>query len=260
MILDDIALMRKKRVAEASACVPLEALREQALMLHQGTHAFSCALRGSAGLAVIAEVKKASPSKGVIAFDFPYIDIAREYSQAGAAAISVLTEPDFFMGSNEYLSCIAQSVQTPLLRKDFIIDEYQIYEAKVLGASAILLIAALLDEKTLERFLSTASVVGLDVLCEAHTADEIKTLTKIGAPIIGINNRDLQTFNVDLETTERLRSLIPEGTIAVSESGINTHLDAARLRNCGIDAVLIGEALMRCPDKASFIRAVGGNA
>jgi indole-3-glycerol phosphate synthase len=205
------------------------------------------------GLSVIAEVKKASPSKGVIVEDFRPLDIAREYETTGASVISVLTEPNFFQGSPEYLREIAQTVSIPVLRKDFIIDSYQIHEAKVLGASAILLICALLDDSELVSFLTLAHALGLSALVEAHDTHEVERAVASGARIIGVNNRDLTTFEIDLTTSQRLRALVPPEVLFVSESGIKTAEDAAALAGFGVDAVLIGEGLMRTPDKAGFI-------
>jgi indole-3-glycerol phosphate synthase len=205
------------------------------------------------GLSVIAEVKKASPSKGVIAEEFPYLDIARTYEAAGASAISVLTEPNFFQGSPLYLQEIVQEVSIPVLRKDFIIDSYQIYEAKVLNASAILLICALLGDDELGSFLELAHSLGLSALVEAHDAREIERALAVGARIIGVNNRDLKNFEVDLTTSQQLRELVPPHILFVSESGIKTAEDAVQLASFGVDAVLIGETLMRTPDKTGFI-------
>mgnify|MGYP000267215204 FL=1 len=189
----------------------------------------------------ICEVKKASPSKGIIAQDFPYLTIAKEYELAGASAISVLTEPDYFLGEDKYLQEIAQNVSIPVLCKDFIIDEYQIYKAKILGASAILLICAILDDETLRRFFTLAEKLGLSCLVEAHDENEIKRALKVQARIIGVNNRNLKDFTVDVENSLKLRSLVPENVIFVSESGIKTKEDIEKLRVHQVQAVLIGE-------------------
>jgi indole-3-glycerol phosphate synthase len=283
MILDEIASRAKVRVAKAQEALPLSALREAALSLpgrlppppppetelaesplpfEEAGLSFGKALTGPE-LSFICEVKKASPSKGLIAADFPYLAIAREYEAAGAAAISVLTEPEFFLGSDAYLQEIAASVSVPVLRKDFIIDEYQIFEAKILRASATLLICALLDAKTLEAFIKTAAALGLSTLVEVHNGEEIKMALNAGARIIGINNRDLKTFLVDTSLTARLREQIPPGIITVSESGIKTPADIAALTKHRIDAVLIGESLMRAADKkqslAELRAAAGGS-
>ncbi|MDR3053292.1 MAG: indole-3-glycerol phosphate synthase TrpC [Coriobacteriales bacterium] len=250
-ILETIAADTAQRVAQAKLETPLEVLREKALALPFPLP-FEAAL-AAPGLAVIAEVKKASPSKGIIAEDFPYLEIAREYQAAGAAALSVLTEPTFFKGSPRYLQEIAQAVTIPVLRKDFIIDPHQIYEAKVLGAAAILLICALLDDKQLAEFLALAQSLGLCALVETHDAQEVGRAIACGARIIGVNNRDLATFAVDLNTSKRLRALVPSDLLFVAESGIASPQDAAQLSTFGVDAVLIGEALMKAQDKRGFL-------
>jgi len=212
------------------------------------------------GISFICEIKKASPSKGIIAEDFPYLDIAEEYEQAGAAAISVLTEPQFFMGSDRYLSEIRGRVNVPLLRKDFIIDEFQIKQAVRLGADAILLICAVLTPAQLEEYIAIADQLGLSCLVEAHDEDELETALKVKARVIGVNNRNLKTFEVDTETSVRLRKLVPDDVIFVSESGINTADDVARLKSSGVNAVLIGEALMRATNKAASLKALRGDS
>jgi indole-3-glycerol phosphate synthase len=198
-------------------------------------------------------VKKASPSKGVITKDFPYIEIARDYATAGAAAVSVLTEPDYFQGSNAYLAEIAKAIHIPTLRKDFIIDEYQIYEAKTLGASAILLICTLLDTDTLAEYIRLADTLGLSCLVETHAEMEVTSALSAGARVIGVNNRDLKTFKVDIQTTARLRQRIPADKFVVSESGIQSPEDIRFLQEQAVDAVLIGEAIMRSPDKKRYL-------
>lgn len=205
------------------------------------------------GMSFICEVKRASPSKGIISPDFPYLDIAKEYESMGASAISVLTEPHFFKGSNAYLEEIADTVNTPVLRKDFVIDEYQVYQARELGASAVLLIAAVLNDRQLHDYRMIAESLGMSALVEAHTRDEVERSVSSGASIIGINNRDLATFKVDIGNSLRLRDAIPDGAIAVSESGISTPEDVACLSEAGFDAVLMGEAFMRCSDRAGLI-------
>lgn len=200
-------------------------------------------------MSFICEVKKASPSKGIIAEDFPYMQIAGEYEKAGAAAISCLTEPYYFKGSDDYLKEIAEHVQIPVLRKDFTVDEYMIYEAKVLGASAVLLICAILTDEELARFQKIADSLGLSALVEAHTEEEVRRAIASGARIIGVNNRDLKTFKVDINTSTRLRKLVPDDIVYVSESGIRNAEDIAALYKNNTDAVLIGETLMRAPDK-----------
>jgi indole-3-glycerol phosphate synthase len=207
-------------------------------------------------ISFICEVKRASPSKGLIAPDFPYLQIAKEYEEAGAAAISVLTEPDFFMGSDDYLREIAMKSSIPILRKDFIIDSYQIYEAKLLGADAVLLICAILDEKTLLSFIKLAASLKLAALVEAHNEREVKTALDSGARIIGVNNRDLGTFNVDTSLSLRLRPLAPSNLIFIAESGIRNASDVKALADAGVNAVLIGEALMRSSDKKAFLNTL----
>ncbi|MDR2864985.1 MAG: indole-3-glycerol phosphate synthase TrpC [Spirochaetaceae bacterium] len=261
MILDDIAQATKKRVACAKKIESPRQVQEKAEMLaaQESVPAvkkndtdivlpFEKAL-SSPGLSFICEIKRASPSKGLIAEDFPYLKIAKAYETTGASAISVLTEPDFFKGSNRYLQEVVREVSVPVLRKDFTIDKYQIYEAKILGASAVLLICALLDNKTLKSFLSIARGLNLDALVEAHNEDEIKNALDVGARIIGVNNRDLTTFKIDINNSLRLRPLVPKDRIFVAESGINTPEDIATLQAASVDAVLIGEALMRSGDK-----------
>ena len=208
------------------------------------------------GISYICEVKKASPSKGVIAAEFPYLEIARSYEEAGAAAISCLTEPFYFQGQNDYLQEIAGIVTIPVLRKDFVVDPYMIYEAKILGASAVLLICAILTDEELEAYFRLADMLGMSALVEAHTGEEVKRAVNCGARIIGVNNRDLKTFEVDITTSIRLRPLIPAECIYVSESGIATPEDIARLADSGTDAVLIGETLMRSKDKAAMLKAL----
>jgi len=246
MILDKIATKTRERVENVKRKVPFSEIKMQAQTLSKGDFAFEKALAKS-GLSFICEVKKASPSKGVIAEDFPYLDIAREYETAGASAISVLTEPDFFMGNDLYLTEISKVVKLPLLRKDFVIDPYQIYEAKTIGASAVLLICALLDAKTLKEYIDIANELGLSALVETHDENEVKFALEAGARIIGVNNRDLKTFDVALETSARLRKLVPSDVLFVAESGIKTREDILKLGK--VDAVLIGETLMRSKDK-----------
>jgi indole-3-glycerol phosphate synthase len=291
MILDEIAARTKIRVAGAKERRPLSALREAAMTKAAREEAalsaaaagpdappgagspgaapdgsgdrfpFERALAGPE-FAFICEVKKASPSKGLIAADFPYVDIARRYEAAGAAAVSVLTEPEYFLGNDAYLQEIAAAVSIPALRKDFIIDEYQIFEAKLLGAAAVLLICALLDAKTLGTFIKTAADLGLSALVEVHDKDEIAGALDAGARIIGINNRDLKTFQVDTNVSLRLRERIPVGIIAVSESGITAPADIAVLAVHRFHGALIGESLMRAADKTRYLaelRAAAGS-
>jgi indole-3-glycerol phosphate synthase len=271
VILDDIAAKTRRRVAalkegdtgalrkKAEALAQAEALTESAesAQTAEPSRSFEAAL-SRPGLSFICEVKKASPSKGIIAGDFPWLDIARSYEEAGADALSVLTEPHFFMGSNEYLTEIAGAVRLPVLRKDFIIDPCQIYEAKVLGAQAALFISALLDRRTLESFLALAKELGMAALTEVHDRAELETALDLQAGIIGINNRNLKTFEVDLSVTENLRPLIPRDRLVVSESGIQSAGDVRRLAAAGVDALLVGEALMRAADKKRFLAELRG--
>ena len=258
MILAELARLSRERVEIAKARCSLEKLRGQAEAMEPMLgFPFERALQGS-DIAFICEVKRASPSKGIIAKEFPYIHIATEYEQAGAAAISVLTEPTYFKGKNEYLQDIAKQVRLPVLRKDFTVDEYQIYEARTLGAAAILLIGALLDEEKMARYIRIAQRLGLSVLAEAHTAKEIQLALRAGARIIGVNNRNLKDFTVDLHTCERLRQLVPPDILFVAESGIQGAADIQRLRQSGVNAVLIGETLMRSSDKSAKLAELRG--
>ena len=209
-------------------------------------------------ISFICEIKKASPSKGIIVFDFPYMKIAKEYEQAGASAISVLTEPDFFHGSNKYLAKIREKVSVPLLRKDFIIDSYQIEEAYCLGADAILLICAILNKKEIKDYINKADKLGISCLVEVHNEDELKIALDSGARIIGVNNRDLKTFLVDTQNSIRLRHLVPKSITFVSESGISTAKDIELLAKNGVDAVLIGETLMKSQNKTEELNRLKG--
>lgn len=261
MILDALAESARKRVAEAAKWRSLEEIRRQALSLppKAAPFAFERVLRGKR-LSFICEVKKASPSKGVIAPDFPYLAIAQEYERAGASAISVLTEPEYFKGRDSYLTEIRQAVSLPLLRKDFTVHEYQLYEARLMGADAVLLIAALLDTDTLRRYIGICNRLGLSALVEAHDAQEVHSALAAGARVVGVNNRDLRTFEVDVKNSIRLRELAPSDTVFVSESGIKTSKDIKRLYENHVDAVLIGETLMRSPDKKKMLEELNGGA
>jgi indole-3-glycerol phosphate synthase len=214
---------------------------------------FEAALR-KPGLSFICEVKKASPSKGLIAPDFPYLDIAKEYEQGGAAAISVLTEPEYFLGDLRYLREISERVKIPTLRKDFIVDEYQIYEAKICGAAAVLLIVSILSERELAAFIRLTETLGMSALVEAHTADEIKIAISAGSKIIGVNNRNLYDFTVDNDNAAKLRAAIPPDILFVSESGVKNGDDIRRIKEIGADAVLVGESLMRAENRVEFLR------
>lgn len=297
MILDEIAEKTKKRVAEQKKKVPLEEMKRRALDIvaretNNGSSPYSKFLfrdnLAADGISFICEVKKASPSKGLIAPDFPYVEIAKEYEAAGASAISVLTEPFYFQGSNQFLMDIKKEVNIPLLRKDFTVDEYMIYEAKVIGASAVLLICAILDDEQLASYLQLAHELGMSALVEAHDDEEVRRAIACGAGIIGVNNRDLRTFTVDIMNSVRLRKLIPDMVPAkrsqmkestkgstkgpdpfvecsvhqkmvyVSESGIKTKEDIDRLKANGTDAVLIGETFMRSSDKKKLFAELRG--
>lgn len=256
-ILEQLAEHARERTRLAKQKISPETMREQAFSLPKGSFAFEQALR-KPGLSFLCECKKASPSKGLIAPDFPYLQIAREYEAAGTDCISVLTEPKWFLGSDVYLQEIAAAVSIPCLRKDFTVDDYMIEEAKVLGASAVLLIVSLLDEERIREYLRLCDALGLSALVEAHDADEVRTALRAGARIIGVNNRNLKDFSVDPENSRRLREQIPHDVLFVSESGVSSAADVARLREIGADAVLIGEALMRAPDKKARLAELRG--
>ena len=256
-ILDQLADHARKRVAEAKRKASLEEIRRQALSLPKGSFAFENALKKSC-ISFICECKKASPSRGLIAPDFPYLQIAKEYETAGADCISVLTEPKWFLGSDEYLREIANIVSVPCLRKDFTIDEYMIYDAKVLGASAVLLICSILSETEIEEYIRICDNLGLSALVEAHDENEVQTALRAGARIIGVNNRNLKDFSVNTDNSRRLRELIPPNVLFVSESGVQTAEDIAALREIGADAVLIGETLMRAADRKSKLTELRG--
>ena len=256
-ILDQLADYARQRVEEAKRQTPLAEIKQQALALPKGDLRFEKAL-AKPGLSFICECKKASPSKGLIAADFPYLQIAKEYEAAGADAISVLTEPKWFLGSDRYLEEIASAVSTPCLRKDFTVDDYMIYEARLLGASAVLLLCAILDDAQLREYLALCDGLGLSALVEAHDEAEVDRALNAGARILGVNNRDLKNFTVDTENSRRLRARIPEDVLFVSESGVRTAEDVARLAAIGADAVLIGETLMRAPDKTAKLRELKG--
>ena len=257
-ILDQLAAHAKERTAEAKRRLPLEHVRQQALTLPKGDFAFEKALQ-KPGISFICECKKASPSKGLIAPDFPYLQIAKEYETAGADCISVLTEPKWFLGSDEYLREIAANVSIPCLRKDFTVDAYMIYEAKLLGASAVLLICAILSEEQIREYIGICDTLGLSALVEAHDETEVEIAVRAGARIIGVNNRNLKDFTVNTDNSRRLREMIPNEVLFVSESGVTCAGDVAKLRDIGADAVLIGEALMRAPDKKSKLDELRGN-
>lgn len=256
-ILEQLAGHARERMARAKQAVPLEAVREQALALPAGSFAFEQALR-KPGLSFICECKRASPSKGLIAPEFPYLEIAGEYEAAGADCLSVLTEPKWFLGADRYLKEIAASVSIPCLRKDFTVDEYMLYEAKLLGADAVLLICSILTAEQIRAYLDICDTLGLSALVEVHDSAQVETALAAGARIIGVNNRDLRDFTVDTGNSARLRDLVPAEVLFVSESGVSSRGDAARLRALGADAVLIGEALMRAPDKRAKLAELRG--
>lgn len=256
-ILDQLAEAARQRVKEAKRQTPLAELRRQAMALPKGDFRFEKAL-AKPGLSFICECKKASPSKGLIAPEFSYLQIAKGYEAAGADAISVLTEPKWFLGSDSYLKEIAAAVSTPCLRKDFTVDDYMLYEAKLLGASAVLLICAILDDVQLREYLAICEDLGLSALVETHDDVEVDRALAAGARILGVNNRNLKTFTVDTENSRRLRARIPRDVLFVSESGVKTAEDVAGLAAIGADAVLIGETLMRAPDKTAKLRELKG--
>lgn len=259
MILETIAQANRERYAEIEKQIPLEKIKSKALSMNiNDEFPFEKALAKD-GISYICEVKKASPSKGIIAEDFPYVQIAKDYENAGASAISVLTEPQWFKGENKYLQEISQNVKIPLLRKDFTVCEYQIYEAKVIGASAVLLICALLDTETIRKWIEICDSLGLSALVEAHTEEEVKSALDAGARVIGVNNRNLKDFTVDLTTCTRLRKLVPKEILFVGESGIKTAKDVQELREAGVNGLLIGETLMRNADKKEALEGLNGD-
>lgn len=259
MILERIAASTKIRVNNKKKEVSLDEMKHIAQGCQNNTgFPFEKALLKD-DINFICEVKKASPSKGLIASDFPYLDIAKEYELAGAAAISVLTEPEYFLGDNKYLSEIEKVVSIPLLRKDFVVDEYQIYEAKSIGASAVLLICSLLNTKTIKEYISICDQLGLSALVEAHDEREIDSALTAGARIIGVNNRNLKDFTVNIENSVELRKLVPDNILFIAESGIQTAVDINVLRKAHVNGVLIGETLMRSPDKGTLLRKLRGD-
>ena len=256
-ILEQLADHARQRTEQAKRVLPPEEIRHQALSLPKGDFPFQQALK-KPGVSFICECKKASPSKGLIAPNFPYLEIAKEYEAAGADCISVLTEPKWFLGNDEYLKKIAEAVSIPCLRKDFTVDEYQIYQAKVLGASAVLLICSVLTENQMKDYIRICDELGLSALVEVHDEQEVQTAINTGARIIGVNNRNLKDFSVDTDNSRRLRELIPPGVLFVSESGVRTAEDVETLRKIGADAVLIGETLMRASDKRAKLAELRG--
>lgn len=261
MILDDLAVATRARVERKKAQISLETVKAQAQTLAQQENHFTFPFEQAIAkddISFICEVKKASPSKGIIAEYFPYLDIAKDYEKAGADCISVLTETDYFKGEDRFLKEINDTVQIPTIRKDFIIDEYMIYEAKLLGASCVLLIAALLDTETIRQYKSICDDLGLSALVEAHDEAEIAGAIAAGARMIGVNNRNLKDFTVDIHNSTRLRELVPKDILFIAESGIKTADDIQVLRDAGVNGVLIGETLMRSPDKAQMLDMLRG--
>lgn len=256
-ILALLADHARERVAEAKKQVSLEEMKAKALALPKGDFEFEKALRKKE-ISFICECKKASPSKGVIAEEFDYLGIARDYEKAGADCISVLTEPKWFLGSSDYLREIAEAVSIPCIRKDFTVDEYMIYEAKVLGAKAVLLICSILSAEQVKRYIGICDELGISALVEAHDRDEVLMAIKAGARLIGVNNRNLKDFSVDTGNSASLRDLVPENITFVSESGISSAEDIDKLRSAGVNAVLIGETLMRAEDKRAKLMELKG--
>ncbi len=284
-ILDEIAERTRQRVADEKRTRSLESMRQAAEEARRhdcdGCNAEDPGLSAEEfasarilapcsfpfegmlerpGVQVIAEVKRASPSKGLIAPDFPYLQIARDYEAAGAAAISCLTEPYWFQGRDEYLAEIAREVRIPVLRKDFVVDEYMVYQAKALGARAVLLICAILDDAQLSAYRQLADELQMSALVEAHTAEEVQRAVACGARVIGVNNRDLKTFNVDMAAARELRDMVPAHTLFVSESGVKSAADVEAARAMRADAVLVGETLMRAEDKRAKLAELRGEA
>ena len=274
-ILEEIAGKTRERIEEEKRrCSPAEMKGLAEELLRSKKHGGAGALTGAdnaaaggcfyralavPGMSYICEVKKASPSKGLIAPDFPYLEIAKEYEAAGASAISCLTEPLYFRGADQYLKEITGSARIPVLRKDFTVDEYMIYQAKTLGASAVLLICAILDTVQLQDYRQLAESLGLDALVEAHDETEVEMALDVGAKIVGVNNRDLKTFQVDMQNSIRLRNLAPREVLFVSESGIKGPEEISILREHQVDAVLIGETLMRSTDKKAELERLNGS-
>ncbi len=261
MILDDLAAATRARVERKRKEVPFDEVKRKALELAKAEGRFEFPFEKAIakdGISFICEVKKASPSKGIIAEDFPYLEIARDYEKAGADCISVLTETDYFLGDDRYLREINDAVSIPTIRKDFTIDPYMLYEAKCLGASCVLLIAALLDTNTLREYKAICDELGLSALVEAHDERELESALSSGARMIGVNNRDLKTFTVDINNSVRLRNLVPKEILFVAESGIKTAQDIAGLKSAGVNGVLIGETFMRSSDKKAMLDELKG--
>lgn len=256
-ILDELAASARERVEKAKSVLSCNEIRRRAEELPKGDFEFEKAIAGE-GISFICECKKASPSKGIIAEDFPYLQIAKDYEKAGAACISVLTEPTRFLGSDEYLREISAEVSIPCIRKDFTVDEYMIYEAKILGAKAVLLICSILSEQQISDYIAVCDSLGISALVETHDEREAEMAIRARARIIGVNNRNLKDFSVDTGNSRRMRELIPENILFVSESGVNGPEDIRILREAGADAVLIGETLMRAADKSAKLAELKG--
>lgn len=256
-ILDELADYARVRVSKAKENISLEDIKAKALAMPKGNFEFEKALKKD-DVAFICECKKASPSKGIIAQDFPYLEIAKEYEKAGADCISVLTEPKWFLGSDDYLKEITENVSIPCIRKDFTVDEYMIYEARVLGAKAVLLICAILSEEEIIKFIGICDTLGLSAVVEAHDAAEIKMALNAGARIVGVNNRNLKDFTVDTGNSKKLRDMVPENVIFISESGVKSKEDVDAIREMGANAILIGETLMRAENKKAKLDELKG--
>lgn len=256
-ILDKLADYAKFRTESAKKVLPYDMIKSKALSLPVGEFEFENALK-KPDISFICECKKASPSKGIIAEDFPYLQIAQEYEKAGADCISVLTEPKWFLGSDDYLQEIAHTVSIPCIRKDFTVDDYMIYEAKLLGAKAVLLICSILTPEQVKSYIEVCDRLGLSALVETHDENEVKTAVNCGARLIGVNNRNLSDFSVDTGNSRKLRELVPHDILFVSESGVKSAEDIALLRESGVDAVLIGETLMKATDKTAKLAELRG--
>lgn len=256
-ILDQLADYAKLRVEEAKKSVGLSAIRKLAQSTPRGSFEFENALKKD-GISFICECKKASPSKGVIAEKYDYLQIATDYEKAGGDCISVLTEPKWFLGSNEHLNDITCAVTIPCIRKDFTVDEYMIYEARLLGASAVLLICAILDDSKIKEYINICDTLGMSALVEAHDIQEVERALNCGARVVGVNNRNLKDFSVDTANSIKLRKYIPSDVLFVAESGVKTREDVIRMQDAGADALLVGETLMRAQDKIDMLDRLRG--
>lgn len=257
MILTKLADSTRNRVEREKKQIQLEMVKKQALAMNKGDFSFEKVI-AEGDISFICEVKRASPSKGMLVEEFPYVQIAKDYEEAGASCISVLTEPDYFKGDKQYLKEISENVTVPLIRKDFIIDEYMIYDAKIHGASCVLLICSLLDKETMEKYIEICDNLGMSALVEAHDEEEIQKAVEAGARMIGVNNRDLKTFTVDIGNSERLRKLVPDNILFIAESGIKTNADINRLRKAKVNGVLIGETFMKAENKKEMLQKLRG--